>query len=612
MKLLNFTSQKGSIFPLALIVLTSLLVITLVLVSNSFTLSQSSRYSLDSLEAANLADAGIDKAVAALNKSGGTYNGEAETILGPGSYSVTVTSKDASTNIVTATGYIPSKTNPKSKKTVQIQISKGIGVSFIYGMQVGEGGINMGNGAKIIGSVYSNGNINTGNSATITGDVYVAGGVQPDADQESDCIPPNCADFIFGKNDSGNLQLDISQSFKPGSSLPSYVLNKVALKLKKFGSPPNLTVRILGDNNGKPNKTEIAHGTLYANLVTSTYGFIEVAFSNPPTLNSNNNYWIMLDTCGGNPPTDCSGGTNYWAWSGDLLQSYTGGASKWSPNWNATNPVWNNPSPQQDLAFKTFMGGVATHLSFANGAKVTGNVHANTISGGNGGTITGSAYYQFLDPSVTVNGTIYPGSSDPGPTVFPVSDANIADWKAQAETGTHYSSQSGGNSCTLALGPGKVTGNINLGNGCTVTVKTPLWVTGNINAGNSTKFIMDSSLGSTSGMILVDGKVGLANGCDIQGSGTAGSYLMLLSTYDSRANGEEAIDSGNSSISGILYAPNGIINLANGASFKEINAWKINMGNSAQLNYEEGLASLLFSSGPTGSFSAIKGTYQLK
>lgn len=49
------------------------------------------------------------------------------------------------------------------------------GVSFHYGAQVGDGGLQMSNSSRIIGSVFSNGNVTGSNSATIDNDVIIAG-----------------------------------------------------------------------------------------------------------------------------------------------------------------------------------------------------------------------------------------------------------------------------------------------------------------------------------------------------------------------------------------------------------------------------------------------------
>lgn len=591
--------QQGSIFPLTMIALTSILVITVVLISNSFTLKESSKYSLDKLESVTLAEAGIEKAIASLNVNP-SYNGESETVLGQGSYSVTVTSVDSNNKVVEATGYIPNKTDPKIKQSIKIQISKGEGISFPYGLQVGEGGLQMGNASILNGSVYSNGNIIVGNASTITGDVWVAGGTQPTANQQSDCTQV-CQDYIFGKSVTGENRLDVAQSFKLSQS---GVINKVSLKLKKFGSPPNITVRILGDNNDKPDKNNIkASGTLSANLVTSTYGFVDVTFSTSPNLSENTRYWVVSDTS-----TDTN---NYWSFELDSLQGYGNGSPKWSPNWQASTPVWT--SITGDFGFKVYIGGVTTKFTGGNSAAVNGDLRANTIQNV---TINGDAYYQSISGS-TVNGISNPGSPDPAPEAFPISQANIDAWKQEAEAGLDYGSLVYGNSCTVSLGPGKLTGNLTLGNSCTVTVTSPFWITGNIVAGNSLTMKLPTSLGLGSGVVLVDGTSVIGNGCEnfacgFKGSGSDGSYLMLLSTYDTAATGTPAITAGNSSFSGIFYAPKGSVSLGNSASFKEISAWKIITGNGAILSYEQGLSQTFFSAGPTGSFSVVKGSYQLK
>src|SRR3989344_1696702 len=175
-------SERGQVFVLSIIVLALILVGTLVLASNSFTFKQSSRYALNKLDATNLAEAGIDKAVAALNVSSQNYIGENETFLGNGSYLVSITTLSSGVKQITSTGYIPNKNDPKIKSQVSIQISQGEGIAFDYGVQIGQGGLSMSNNARVNGSVYSNGNITMNNGSIITGDAYVAGGSQPSPD----------------------------------------------------------------------------------------------------------------------------------------------------------------------------------------------------------------------------------------------------------------------------------------------------------------------------------------------------------------------------------------------------------------------------------------------
>lgn len=600
-------SQSGQIFVLSTIVLVLIMVSTVAIIGGSLTLFQNTKHNTQSVQAINLAEAGLDKAAASLNTSGSSYNGETQTSLGVGEFDVSITSINSGTKLIKSTGYIPNKANFKSKKTIQVEISKGDGVSFNYGVQVGEGGLNMQNNAIINGSVYSNGNISMNNGSKIAGDSYVAGGVQPTADQQSDCLSPSCNDFTFGKSVSGNNQLDIAQSFKPQST---QVMNKVSLKLKKIGSPSNLTIRLLPDNSGKPAKTPIlATGTLGANLVSTQYGYVEVALTPTPTLTANTTYWIMIDTSANN--------TNYWQWSIDTTpQNYSRGQAMWSADWTIGAPIWNSISG--DLGFKTFMGGVPTSITGANNAQITGSAYANTLSNL---SIAGDAYYQ-LQNNIVVRGSActnnthcFPNSVDPASKVFPISDSNIQEWETEATTPPAIQFTGNINGCQSVLQSGKYNGNVTLSNGCNAVMFSPIWITGNLVLDNGSTLKLDSSYGTSSGVIIVEGTIRLQNNGKLNGTGVTGSstsYLTGISNYNSKTNGLTAIDADNGSNTSILYAPNGIIYLHNNASLTEVNAWKLTLDNGASVNYNTGLSDAFFSSGPSGSYSVVKGTYQSK
>lgn len=598
--MLTCLNEKGQLFIFSLIVMSLVALTTVSLISGALTFKQNTNYSTNEVQAINLAEAGIDKAVASLNATAGNYNGDSEIQLDTGSFSVSITNIDASTKKITSTGYVPGKANPKSQKTIEMQISKGIGVSFNYGVQVGEGGLDMSNNAIVNGSVYTNGNIILENSSTITGDAYVAGGTQPSADQQHDCQDPNCLDFIFGKNVNGNNQLDVAQSFVPAQTA---VVNKVSLKLKKFGSPPNFTVRILGNSNGSPNKNDVkATGTLSANLVTLQYGFVDIVFNTTPSLSSGVTYWIVADTS--------SNSSNYWAWHLDSLSGYSRGAPKWSSNWQSSNPVWN--SIPGDLAFKIYMGGVSTYISGSNNARINGSAHANTLQNL---IISSHAYYQ-VQSGITVNGSqcsnnpnCHPGTPDPVPQPMPISDGNIQEWEAAAAAGGQQNGLSG---CPSALPSKKIIGNVSLTNGCQITVDAPIHITGNLLLNNGSKISLNPQYGAASGVIVVDGTIKMSNNSKLFGSGTPGSYLLALSKYDSRQDGVLAIETDNGSSSMILYAPKGRIQLHNNAALKEVTAWKLTLDNGSSVTYETGLSGLFFSTGPGGTFSAIKGSYQIK
>ena len=207
-----------------------------------------------------------------------------------------------------------------------------------------------------------------------------------------------------------------------------------------------------------------------------------------------------------------------------------------------------------------------------------------------------------------MSGIKYPNSADPPPKVFPISDANITDWKNQAQANTLSAPI-----CDAVWGPGKYTGNVLIGNNCSVTVKTPIWITGNLTLGNSNTFTLDSFYGSTSGVIVIDGVVEFGNTNKMLGTGVGSSLLMVLSTYDSLAHvGESAIEIGNTGNSGVFYASKGILEPGNNNNFKELTAWQIKLTNNSTINYEIGLSSSLFTSGPSGAYSLVKGTYQVK
>lgn len=601
-------NELGQIFIFSMIVMGLVVINAVLLFSGAVTFLQSSQFTTEKIQAVNLAEAGIDQAVASLNATAGSFNPspDYEVVLGPGTYTIKISSLNPATKLIEATGYVPNKANPKARKTVTIQAAKGIGAAFNYGVQVGDGGIEMENNAKINGSVYSNGNVKMENNSRVSGDVYVAGGSQPQADQQTDCdqlVLGSCQDLIFGQNSSS--EVDVAQSFQPTTSS---VINKVFLKLRKVGNPPDLTVRILGNSgtcpNCVPDKGQVlTSGILSSSRVSNNYGWVDVAFSPPPTLTAGATYWVMLDTS--------PNATNYWSWQADSLQQYSRGQAAYSADWQVQTPVWH--AILADLSFQSFMGGVATSISGSSGVTIGGDAHANTI--GNL-TISRSAYYQVINPPGSVQAQAYfPNSADPAVLSMPLSEPTIQQWKNQAESnGSETASISGCPGGNLTLQSKKYIGDMSLPNSCTVTVFHPIWVTGNLNLGNGVTVKLDNSLGDSSGSFIVSGRVTFGNTDRILGTATPGSHLILISEFNSRDDPEHrlAINVGNTGNSGIVYSNLGAISISNGNNLTEVTAWKLELENGANVTYDTGLASAFFSSGPGGSFSVIKGTYQAK
>ena len=89
--------ESGQILVIVFIALGVVLFSVLSLVAGAQLYFSNSNYTVDGEKATALAEAGADKALASLNKTAGAYSGESETILGDGSYSITITSKSAGT-----------------------------------------------------------------------------------------------------------------------------------------------------------------------------------------------------------------------------------------------------------------------------------------------------------------------------------------------------------------------------------------------------------------------------------------------------------------------------------------------------------------------------------
>jgi len=450
-------------------------------------------------------------------------------------------------------------------------------VSFFYGVQVGEGGMIMSNNSRISGSIYSNGSISGGNGAIITGDAWVAS-LPAGVNQESSV---NNSDFIFGQTVP---QIDAAQSFTPSASDQ---LTKISLMLKKTGAPGNKTVRILTDNNGSPSKNLVAsgaYGTLnYSQISQNSYNWTDVTFNAPPFLTAGTKYWIVVDAF--------ADSGNYFWWAKDSTNAYAGGVGKYSANWNAANPVWNNSGG--DMAFRAWLGGISNSIS---ALAIGGNAHANTINSCN---ITNDAYFQTISDS-TVGGTEYPNSPDPGMENMPISENNISDWKSIAEAGGIINGDYVLiNNAVGELGPKKIIGNLSVLNGADLTVTGTIYVTGLVTISNNAIIRLGPNYGETSGMLLSDDAINVSNGCVFYSNGD-GTYLMFLSTKTG-----SAINISNNTNTVIFYAANGTVNINNNAALKEVTAYSINLANGAQIIYESGLASVKFSSG-SGAGWAIK------
>lgn len=571
----------------AMVFMAILLMLSVSLIGLTNVHSRAERQTVSRAGALAIAEAGLDQAMYQLNQDA-NFSGESNITLGDGSFSTTISTVDSNRKQIVSTGRIIYQNGAVAERIVSAIATIDLTVvNFQFGVQSGYGGLSMGNNSQVNGNVYVSGNIS--GSGVITGDASVAAGSSAAPDQN---FQTQNSDFLFGNE---SARKDVAQSFIPSAT---NIITKIKVYLKKNGNPGNLTIRIVSDNNGQPSKTELASGAISASTITGSYAFIEGAFTSNPTLIGGQKYWLMLSSG--------SNSNHYYIWGMDNTDSYAGNTGKYSTNWNASTPVWN--AVGGDLNFQTIMGGVATSLD---GVTVNGTVRAPAITSC---TIGGSAYYQTTN-TCSVSGVSYPSSTPPAPQAMPISQAQITNWEdAAAAGGTINSLTLDGSSATL--GPVKINGNLTIINNSTVWLAGPVWVAGNIIVDNNSAIRGSASLGSGGTVLIADdpasstvnGKITLNNNALVTGNSNPGNYLMLISNYSGTGM---AIELNNNVSSSIYYAPNGTIEVENNAAPLQLTANLIRLENNAVINYQTGLQSASFSSGPGGSWAFQAGSYAI-
>jgi len=117
-----------------------------------------------------LAEAGVEDVAYRLMV--GMPVGATETLTLNGSSVTTATAETVGGKTITATGEVN-----KAVRKIRTLLSIGTGITFHYGIQVGNGGFTLSNNAGVNGNVYSNADIMGQNGSFITGDAYAAGTV---------------------------------------------------------------------------------------------------------------------------------------------------------------------------------------------------------------------------------------------------------------------------------------------------------------------------------------------------------------------------------------------------------------------------------------------------
>lgn len=466
------------------------------------------------------------------------------------------------------------------QRKIKIQLTTSVGNSFNYGIQVGQGGLDI-NSATVTGNIYANGPITGNSSAIITGTAISANSPSMITDQSNGSGVPDY-NVTFG-NAAGTQ--DMAQSFQVATA--DNPVSSVSLYIKKLGSPSNVTVKIMNNSGSSPGSSVLASGTLSASSVTTSYGWITVSFSSNPILNVGTTYWLVID--GGTGTSS----KNYIIGANNAL--YTNGVGKIGQ----LGGTWNNTTPSGlDYFFNLYLGGVSGLIAGSSGSQwnqlhigtVSGSAQAHTVNYTNA---TGNIYCQ----SGTGNNKSCTTQTDPVYIASPISDANIDQWKTDALAGGtmngDYTVPNGG----ASLGPKKIVGNLTVSSGRTLTVTGTLWVTGKVTLNGGGTMQLSPSYGSNDGVIISDGELEINGGGNATGSGAAGSYIMLLST---KTGGAASVNGGAGAV--IVATPYGTLDISGGASLKEATGYRITIGGGSNVTYESGLSDMNFSSGPSGSW----------
>lgn len=270
-------------------------------------------------------------------------------------------------------------------------------------------------------------------------------------------------------------------------------------------------------------------------------------------------------------------------------------------------------------------------LTMNNNSSVWGNIYSNgPISGSSGAYIFGTALaaststissvivtgnataYSFSNCTVMGKLTVISGgsvSNCPSKTTanqdtplskmpFPMDNTWITAWENQATQGGTVNGNVSLSGIT-SYGPKKINGNLTIGNNAIVTITGTIYVTGTVTISNNAWVQLAWSYGSKSDVIISEGRVILSNNILLMGSGNPSSFLMVTSLSASQDPAYPAINLNNNALNSILYAPNGVITIANNADVMEVTAYKLALGSNAGITYFSGLQSTQFNMGGT-------------
>ena len=260
------------------------------------------------------------------------------------------------------------------------------------------------------------------------------------------------------------------------------------------------------------------------------------------------------------------------------------------------------------------------------GTEGVGDAWAYKVLGAN---VAGNLYCQL--PATFPTGSKNNKDCDPSRGIppaqpMPFTDENIIAWKNAASAGGIITNPIGSNSSTCrqnkncpcpgnsssdnnakncvvddvdaTFGPGKITGNLTVNGGGTLTLTGTVWVVGKVTVTGGGNIKLPANYALNSETIISDNLVTI-NGGGSLGSGNPNSYLFIVST--STSNSAITVTGGAGAIA--VDAQKGTVVLSGNASLNAAVGKTITATGGTNVTYQQGLASPSFQSGPSGGWT---------
>lgn len=476
------------------------------------------------------------------------------------------------------------------KKSIETKVTMGSGTSFNYRILSGNGGFVLTGGSSVTGNVYSNGDILGGSGVQITGSAIAASGGSIFEDQNNKTPIPSPSSITF--NNTYTFR-DFAESFQ---SSTTSVIQKVSIYIKTTNSPSDFVVNLMSDSSGIPGSI-LATSLLDSSKVSSNFGWIDLVFSQNVTLTKDTTYWVVIV---GDTTRNKTGSGTYTIGANNLYARGIAKIGRVGDVWSTTNLDGYFSLSLSSVHGKIF-GNEGNYLYI--GSTSTDMAWAGDVSHV---SMTGHIYCQKgINNDAGKNCDM---SKDlPGTMPMPISESNIDQWKVEALTGGIYNGNYFIDSDGGILGPRKIVGNLTVNGGGTLMITGTIWVTGNIIATGGGKIKISPALGSKSVIILANGYVSVDGNGKFEGSGTAGSYPVVVSTSVCPNTTPCATNNAAIYLSGgagavVLNAPYGKVNINGNSGARSVSGNSIYISGGGHVTYDTGLANLSFSSGPSGGW----------